>query len=428
MTDPYSQQVPPPNDGRVYAPQYRAAPPSSPASITALGVIGTVLGGLGLVVQALGLLALAVPALREAMVGAYGPGYQPLVWVNAAVFGLVTVALLAGSIGCLRRAEWGRRLLVGWAAVYPVVALAGTLLSVLYYIPMTRAHPAGTAAAAGDVCQRGRQRAGRRHVRRGGARLPGPPDLPRVLPGVPPPAVRAGGVRRGQGRRLTAPGRRAGPDGDAADAVGGARRRPGRSLLRPVRFGGGRRPRPAATGRPRRRRRPTYRAGMIGTRKRPKTTWVRPMATAYAAAIASSSHTGRRSRAGAAHSPAAAAAARISSRRRDDSASADSLAANSRGSRHGWDRTHAPAARWPAAATASSVAVDSHVSACSRAAERRELGEQGRHVRPRPGGRRRLGRPHGRHLAAVDPPARRCGRPSRCTRPAGSPRPGCPAA
>ena len=143
MTDPYSQQVPPPNDGRVYAPQYRAAPPSSPASITALGVIGTVLGGLGLVVQALGLLALAVPALREAMVGAYGPGYQPLVWVNAAVFGLVTVALLAGSIGCLRRAEWGRRLLVGWAAVYPVVALAGTLLSVLYYIPMTLAHPAG---------------------------------------------------------------------------------------------------------------------------------------------------------------------------------------------------------------------------------------------------------------------------------------------
>ena len=121
----------PPLQYSTYAPPYGAIP-GPPTSIKAIGITGVILGGLTLLNHILGvLLFVGVPAATAA----YGPTYKAFQIGNSLVFGTAAAVLVAGSIGCLMRAEWGRVTLLGYAVAYPTLVMVGTGVTIGWVIP-----------------------------------------------------------------------------------------------------------------------------------------------------------------------------------------------------------------------------------------------------------------------------------------------------
>ncbi len=142
MSDPSPVPQPPPSSPYAspytppYAPAYATAytpVAGPPASIKAIGITGVILGGLTVLFHVFSLVLIAVaPRL---VTGQYGPAYGTFQLCNSLVFGPAAAVLAAGSIGTLARAEWGRRLTVAWAVVYPCLLVVLTVAMVAWVIP-----------------------------------------------------------------------------------------------------------------------------------------------------------------------------------------------------------------------------------------------------------------------------------------------------
>ena len=145
-TDPTSYPAPdpyppyPPGAVVPYAQVYAAGPP---VSIKVIGIVGVVLASLAILIRGVGL------ALLFAMPGAYapyGPGYRWFQLADTAAFVAAAAVLGAGSVACLTRRAWGRRAMLGWAAIYPVLLVAEAAVTIAWVLPTVAAsQPAGPA-------------------------------------------------------------------------------------------------------------------------------------------------------------------------------------------------------------------------------------------------------------------------------------------
>jgi hypothetical protein len=111
-------------------------PPLRPTSVTVLAIIGIIFGGLGIFCKPVGVVGLFIPqpAGANPMLDLQK---QMMAWnvANAVVGTLVSVLLLASSIGSLYLKPWARKGMLAYAALAVVLTLVGGVVSVVWVLP-----------------------------------------------------------------------------------------------------------------------------------------------------------------------------------------------------------------------------------------------------------------------------------------------------
>ena len=118
-----------------YQSPYTRSAPVRPTAVTVLAIIGIIFGGLGVLCKPLGVVALFIPQ----------PGPNPMldmqrsmmVWnvANAVVGTLVSVLLLASSIGSLSLKPWARKGMLAYAGLALVLTVVGGVVTMIWIMP-----------------------------------------------------------------------------------------------------------------------------------------------------------------------------------------------------------------------------------------------------------------------------------------------------
>jgi hypothetical protein len=110
--------------------------PLRPTSVTVLAIIGIIFGGIGILCKPVGVAAMFIPqpAGANPMLDLQK---QMMAWnvANAVVGTLVSVLLLASSIGSLSLKRWARKGMLAYAGLAVVLTLIGGVVSVVWVLP-----------------------------------------------------------------------------------------------------------------------------------------------------------------------------------------------------------------------------------------------------------------------------------------------------
>jgi len=131
----------------------------TPTPVSVISIIGICLGGLTILGRLFGL---TMAIFMRGMLGArpLAAGYSAFSILSPIIFLGFAGLLVAASIGCLQRREWGRVWLIRWAITYPIALVLETAGSLMVAMPAvtkvmatTPRGPGGTAVS--DICRDG---------------------------------------------------------------------------------------------------------------------------------------------------------------------------------------------------------------------------------------------------------------------------------
>ena len=126
-------------------PYYGGTPPRRPGVVTAMAVLGIIFGALLLFCNPFIIIALvgAVPVNSPELTAMRNDSVI-YTWglVGSVLRILAGLVLVIGSIGALRLAEWGRRMLFGFIGLMLLVAVIDIVITLVHIVPLQSRSPA----------------------------------------------------------------------------------------------------------------------------------------------------------------------------------------------------------------------------------------------------------------------------------------------